>query len=192
MEIKHLADCLSDANMLFVAHLYLSNNPNGETNMRNTLLIDIKSAMLFSMTSLALLVISALAAAADTAKIQPGQWRTSDTVIEMTNPALSPEIIAQRKAKPAVVEYCVRSDDLRDLLVGKDQGGRCEGTISFESGRLSIARTCTTGLGKATRKIEGTYTATKTDTMREAKMDTPNGPMSSKTHVVSERIGECK
>ena len=160
--------------------------------MRSTFLINTKFAIFFSMTSVALLVVSAPAVAADTAKIQPGQWRTSDTVIEMTNPALSPEIIAQRKAKPAVVEYCVKSDDLRNLLVGKDQAGKCEGNISFDGGRVSIARTCITGLGKATRKIEGTYTATKTDTMRETKMDTPNGPMSSKTHVVSERIGECK
>jgi Protein of unknown function (DUF3617) len=160
--------------------------------MRTLLFINIKFAMLSGMTSAALLVMSAPATAADTAKIQPGQWRTSDTVIEMTNPALSPEMIAQRKAKPAVVEYCVRSDDLRELLVGKDKLGLCDGSVSFDSGRISIARTCTTGLGKSTRKIEGTYTATKTDTMREAKMDTPNGPMSSKTHVVSERIGECK
>jgi Protein of unknown function (DUF3617) len=145
-----------------------------------------------SLPLLALTVASTFAHAADTAKIQPGEWRTTDTVIEMVNPLLSADMIAQRKAKPAVVEYCVRSDDLRTLLVGKDQAGKCEGSISFADGRVSISRTCTTGLGKATRKIEGTYSATKTDTMRESKMDTANGPMSSKTHVVSERIGGCK
>jgi hypothetical protein len=110
----------------------------------------------------------------------------------MTNPMMSAELLARRKAKPAVVEYCVRDDDLRQLLVGSDKAGLCSGDVKIEGGRIAVSRTCKTGLGKGTRKIEGTYTAVKTDTLREATQDTPQGPAHSKSHVVSERIGDCK
>lgn len=136
-------------------------------------------------------LVAALAAD-NSAKIQPGQWRTTETVIEMNNPMMSAELIARRKAKPAVVEYCVRSDDLRELLVGSDRGGLCEGEVKLTGGRIAVNRTCTTGLGKGTRKIEGTYTAVKTETTRETTQQTPQGPAHSKTHAVSERVGECK
>ena len=123
------------------------------------------------------------------AKIQPGQWRNTDTVVEMTNPLLPPEMVEKRKSKPLVAEYCVRSDDLVALVVGKDQAGVCEGTINTAGGRISVARKCG---GKATRLISGTYTATKIDTVREISMVTAKGPAHTKSHVVSERIGECK
>ena len=134
----------------------------------------------------------ASSAYASTAKIQPGQWRTLDTMIEMTNPLMSPDLIARRKSKPASVEYCVRSDDLRELILGKDKAGLCDGEMTFSAGRIAGSRTCTSGLGKATRKIEGTYSAVKTDTMRETTQETPKGVAHTKSHVVSERIGECR
>jgi hypothetical protein len=125
-------------------------------------------------------------------RIQPGQWRATDTVIEMTNPLMSAELLARRKAKPTVVEYCVRDGDLRHLLVGTDKAGLCSGDVKFDGGRIALTRTCTTGLGKGTRRIEGTYSAIKTDTIREVTQETPQGVAHSKTHVVSERIGDCK
>jgi hypothetical protein len=83
--------------MLFAGRLYFTDNPNEGTNTRNTLLINTKPAMLFSMASVALLVMSAVAKATDTAKIQGGQWRTSDIVIEMTNPATRTGTIGETK-----------------------------------------------------------------------------------------------
>lgn len=124
-------------------------------------------------------------------KLQPGQWRTVETVLEMTNPLLSQEMIAQRKAKPSDVSYCVRSESIQEMIVGKDAGGRCQGDIAIAGGKISASRTCTTGLGKAIRKITGTYIATKVETERETQQDLPGGTMHSRLHVVSERIGEC-
>ncbi|MFO1217229.1 MAG: DUF3617 family protein [Burkholderiaceae bacterium] len=123
-------------------------------------------------------------------KIQPGQWRTTDTVLEMSNPLLPPEAVARRKAKPVVAEYCVRSDDLLELVVGKDQAGLCEGTVKTSGGRISGTRKCSGG--KTTRTIEGTYSATKIDTQREVQLQTAQGTALTKSHVVSERIGECQ
>ena len=54
--------------------------------------------MLFGGISAALLTDSTHAGSANTAKIQLGQWRVTDAVIEMTNPALLAEIVARRKA----------------------------------------------------------------------------------------------
>jgi Protein of unknown function (DUF3617) len=153
--------------------------------------IPFNRALPYALITISICIPLSVAAKPD-GKIQPGQWRTTDTVLEMVNPLMSPDMIAKRKAKPLVVEYCVKSDDLRELMVGQDKVGLCQGDISFSNGRISVARTCTTGLGKATRKIEGTYSAVKTDTMRETTLDTPQGPAHSKSHVVSERIGECK
>ena len=122
------------------------------------------------------------------AKIQPGQWRTTETVLEMTNPLLPPEVVARRKAKPAVVDFCVRSDSLEELLVGRDAGGLCKGEVKIDNGRIAVDRTC----GSGSRKIEGTYTAVKIETLRESRMDTPRGALHSKLRVMSERVGECK
>lgn len=122
-------------------------------------------------------------------KIQPGQWRTTDTVLEMENPALSADVIARRKAKPAVVDYCVRSDDLVALVVGKDAAGVCEGAISTSGGRITGTRKC--GGGKAVRSIDGSYSATRIETVRDVRLETPNGTAHTKSRVVSERLGDC-
>ena len=136
----------------------------------------------------ACLLLAAPAAMAIDGKIQPGQWRTTDTVLEMVNPAMPPEAIARRMAKPVVVEYCVHADNLQEMLVGKDKGGLCNGPISFANGRISVSRTCP----NSTRRIEGTYTSVMTDTQREATLQLPSGAAKTRSHVVSERIGECK
>lgn len=124
-------------------------------------------------------------------KLQPGQWRSVETVQEMVNPVLSPAVIARRKAKPAEVSYCVRSESIQELIIGKDAGGLCSGEATISGGKISALRSCTSGLGKGIRKITGTYTATKIETDRETQQESPKGEMRSKTHVVSERIGEC-
>jgi hypothetical protein len=110
----------------------------------------------------------------------------------MVNPMLSPEVIKMRKSNPTTVEYCVRSSSLQALIVGKDAGGTCEGPIDIGKGKISTQRTGSTGLGKSTRKIKGTYTPTRIETTREAAMDTPTGPSHSKVKVLSERLGDCK
>jgi hypothetical protein len=125
-------------------------------------------------------------------EIQPGQWRTTEVVVEMVNPMLAPELIAKRKAGPIVVEYCVRSSSVLTLLgIGKDSS-LCQGPVDIARGRIAVQRTCTTGLGKGTRKIEGTYSRTRMETARETNQESPQGALHSKTKVVSERIGECK
>lgn len=124
--------------------------------------------------------------------IQPGQWRTREEVLEMVNPMLSPELIAKRKSSPTTVEYCVRSSSVQELIVGKDKAGLCEGAINIAKGKISVQRVCSTGLGKGTRRIEGTYSPTRMETTRESVQETPQGPMHSKVRVSSERIGDCK
>ena len=145
------------------------------------------------LTMVCIGTVAVVFAAAPDAKIQPGQWRSTDTVIELSNSTMSADLIARRKSKPAVLEYCVRSDDIAAMLgVGSDKMGLCSGAINIAGGKISILRNCMTGLGKGTRKIEGTYTMTRVDTLREVTQDMPSGaPSHSKTHVVSERIGEC-
>ncbi len=125
------------------------------------------------LLSIAVLAPMPAAFAAD-GKIQPGQWRSTDTVLEMTNPLLSPEAVAKRKSKPLVAEYCVRSDDLVALVVGEDPGGACEGPISKSGGRISVTRKCASL--KSTRKIEGAYSATKIDTVRDVTMKRKTAP----------------
>ncbi|MBL8038640.1 MAG: hypothetical protein JNN16_14170 [Nitrospira sp.] len=126
--------------------------------------------------------------------IQQGQWRTTEEVLEMVNPLLAPEMIEKRKSTPMTVEFCVRSNSLETLLgVGKDKHGLCEGPINIGMGKISIQRTCTTGLGKSIQKIDGTYTPTRVERIREDTTDTPKGKIHMKTKAVIERIGgECK
>ncbi|HEV7693537.1 MAG TPA: DUF3617 family protein [Hyphomonadaceae bacterium] len=124
------------------------------------------------------------------AKIQTGQWESTETVSEMVNPLLSSTQIANRLAKPAVVKFCVKSASLRDMLVGTDKAGLCSGEVAIANGKISGSRNCTAGL-KGTRKIEGAYTVTTVDTMRETTTETQKGPAHTKSHLVSKRIGDC-
>ena len=124
--------------------------------------------------------------------IQPGQWRTKEEVVEMVNPMLPPETIARRKSTPTTVEYCVRSSSIQELVIGKDKAGLCEGAINIAKGHISVQRVCSTGLGKGTRKIEGTYSPTRMETTRESDQQTPQGQAHSKVRVLSERVGDCK
>jgi hypothetical protein len=125
--------------------------------------------------------------------IQQGQWRTKEEVLEMVNPLLAPEMVEKRKSTPMIVEFCVRSNSLESLLgFGRDKHGLCEGPIDIGKGKISTQRTCTTGLGKSIQKIDGTYTTTRIERVREDKTDTPNGLIHMKTKAVIERIGECK
>ncbi len=125
--------------------------------------------------------------------IQPGQWRTKEEVLEMINPLLDPKMIEKRKSKPMTVEFCVSSNSLQALVIGKeDKLGLCNGPIDIGKGKISIQITCTTGLGKSTQKIDGTYTSTKIERTRESITDSPKGQIHTKTRAVLERIGECK
>jgi Protein of unknown function (DUF3617) len=126
------------------------------------------------------------------ATIQTGQWQSTETVSEMVNPLMSPTMVANRLAKPATVKFCVTSPSVRAMLVGADRAGLCSGDVSIANGKISGSRSCTTGLGKGTRRIEGTYSATKVDTMRETNQETPKGAAHTKSHIVSTRIGACE
>jgi len=68
------------------------------------------------LTMVCIGTVAVVFAAAPDAKIQPGQWRSTDTVIELSNSTMSADLIARRKSKPAVLEYCVRSDDIAAML----------------------------------------------------------------------------
>ncbi len=131
--------------------------------------------------------ISAANAAPD-ATIQTGQWRTTTTTTELTNPALSATQIARIKSKPVVVTYCVKSASLRALIVGTDAHGLCNGDVSFDNGKIKGSRTCTSGLGKGTRTFEGTYSDTKYELTTSTTQAMPQGPASSKKRSVNERI----
>ena len=131
---------------------------------------------------------SPAANAAPDATIQTGQWRTTTTTSELTNPMLQPEQIARIKSKPVVVTYCVKSTSLRALIVGSDTHGLCSGDVTFDNGKIAGSRTCTTGLGKGTRSFSGTYTDTKYELDTSTTQAMPQGPASSKKHSLNERI----
>ncbi|WP_337128868.1 hypothetical protein, partial [Staphylococcus aureus] len=58
---------------------------------------------------LLLLPLPLLAAAAT--PIQPGKWRTTVTVVDMTMPGMPPGVAAMMKRKPTVVTACVTPAD---------------------------------------------------------------------------------
>lgn len=135
----------------------------------------------------------ALASAADvgTAHIQPGKWRSTETVLEMTSAMLSPEQVAARKARPVVFESCIASDDLRVRLVGSDKLGLCQGPSDVANGKINIDRQCRTGLGKSARKLQGSYGPTRYEYIQDSDLETPQGASHTKSRIVVERIGDC-
>ena len=149
-----------------------------------------KIAALAPLAALAMTPVSAADVGA--AHIQPGMWRSTETVLEMTSALLSPEQVAARKAKPMVFESCIASDDLRVRLLGSDKLGLCQGRAEVSNGRIDIDRQCRTGLGKTARRLQGTYGPTRYEYVQESELAAPQGTSRTKSRIVVERIGDCR
>jgi len=129
--------------------------------------------------------------------IQPGQYRTTVTILSMEMPGLPAGAAEKMRAHPNVSEDCVTSGDIAELtrqsLVDADEGQTCtENTITSANGRIQGSAACRNQDGGAyTMTVDGSYGANHVEMNMQMSGNTPGGQMNQRTSIVTDRIGEC-
>lgn len=136
--------------------------------------------------------------AAVSAALQPGQYRTTVTIVSMNMPGMPAGMAEKMRAAPNVSEDCVTSEDVAELtrksLVNEDADQHCtENHITSANGRIEGSATCSNGDGGTyTMQMNGTYGSNHVDMNMTMSGQTPMGPMQQQMHMVTDRIGECR
>lgn len=127
--------------------------------------------------------------------IQPGQYRTTVTILGMEIPGVK---TAQINMRPTTTEDCVTSSDVAELtrgsMVDADEGETCtQNAMSAANGHIQGSATCQSEGGARTMTMNGSYTQTHVDLDVTATGSMPGGQgqMSQHIRVVTDRIGEC-
>ncbi|MBI3439558.1 MAG: DUF3617 family protein [Proteobacteria bacterium] len=131
------------------------------------------------------------------AALQPGQYRTTVTIVSMNMPGMPAGMAEKMRARPNVSEDCVTSSDIAELtrksLVDSEEGQTCsENHITSANGRIDGSATCRNeDGGEHTMQMHGTYGSNRVEMDMTMSGQTPMGPMQQQMHMVTERIGEC-
>jgi hypothetical protein len=126
--------------------------------------------------------------------MQPGQYRTTVTMLEMNIPGMKSENV---NMAPTVTEDCVTSSDIAEFTEGSmvdgNSGETCtQNSMNSSGGRIQGESTCTGPNGTRTMQINGTYSSNRVDMEISSTQDIPGmGASTMRMRMASERIGEC-
>lgn len=125
--------------------------------------------------------------------IQPGLYRTTVTFLEFGVPGAGSDNL---NMAPETSENCVTSSDISqfvgDSQVSFNPGETCtQNRMSSDRGRIEIEETCAREAGVSTLRISGTYTNNHIDMEIASTGETPDGRMTQRMRMVSDRVGEC-
>lgn len=136
---------------------------------------------------------------------QPGLYKQTVEIIEMSFPNMPPAMAAQMKKSMSAnmsLTDCLTPEESKEAL--KQLSSRSFGEDSnctydkFDvgGGKLDAVMKCGGKAGESgTFKLTGSFSSTGSDMTMEGDQsmpDMPGGTMHMKMHMVSERIGECK
>lgn len=127
------------------------------------------------------------AAAAAPSGIQPGQYRTTVTMLETNIPGVD--------MTPTVTENCVTSADISQFAQSTPPGPgeTCtQNSMSTAGGRIEGVTSCTGPEVTRTMRVSGTYSANRID-MEIGSTTAVSGADATtmRIRMESERIGEC-
>lgn len=134
---------------------------------------------------------------------EPGKYRTTMKIIDVSIPGMPAERMAQMKnmfgASGKTMEFCLTpeqaSKGFEELNKRTAEGNCSYDSFNAGSGTIDAKMTCQTGKGMTTRsELHGSYSATKSDLTM--KTDTsgagmPGAGMHMEAQVTNERIGDC-
>jgi hypothetical protein len=137
------------------------------------------------------------AATANANSLEPGQYRTTVTILAISIPGLTPAQVLQMQAQPMLDAECVTHSDLNDLtrksLIEAEDGETCaENHMNAAAGRIEGAATCTNSDGDTrTTHLSGNFTATHFDMDAVMTGQTARGSESQHLRMTGDRIGDC-
>ena len=132
--------------------------------------------------------------------VEPGEWQSKVTVLEMNIPGIPPQFAAKMKQSLAqhqqqASKHCLTKEDVKkpkeDFFAGQDKS--CHyAHFTMGGGKIDIQMICNQESSRQTTNMSGSYTPTSysMDMSTSATGGEQQG-MSMKMHVDSQRIGEC-
>ena len=127
--------------------------------------------------------------------MEPGQYRTVVTMLEMNIPGVPQQNI---NMQPTTTEDCVTASDIADFtrnsMVEADSGETCtQNSMNSAGGRIDGQATCTGENGTRSMRMTGTYTSNHIDMEIASSSAMPGGAgnMTQRMRLVSDRIGAC-
>lgn len=129
------------------------------------------------------------------AKMKPGEWRTTVTMVDMAMEGMPAGMARKFRMEPIVTIECVSGDKIDDFVnkrSSNEPGAACTmSDVNTSGGRFAAKTTCTGAGGARTVAMSGVYGESKVELDMDMTGDTPSGPMSAKMHMLSERTGDC-
>jgi hypothetical protein len=133
----------------------------------------------------------------DMTSMQPGQYRTTVTVLEMNMPGVPASAMQNMNMQPISTEECVTSTDIADFASNDmqvEEGVTCtQNSMNTAGGRIEGSSTCQGPTGARTMQMSGSYTSThvEMDISSTAQMPNGAGEMTQRMRIVTDRIGDC-
>lgn len=130
--------------------------------------------------------------------VNPGQWRSTVTIEEMTMPGMPPEVAEQMKSirgREQTHEQCLTPEQAKrpkeDFFGGKDNC-RYE-RFAMGNGKIDAVMNCSEGGATQKMTMAGTYSGDsyRMQMRMEAAPGGQVGGMAMKMRVDAKRIGEC-
>jgi hypothetical protein len=133
--------------------------------------------------------------------VNPGQWRTSTVMKEMTIPGMPPEAskrMQQGLNKANIAENCVTKEQAEKpnagMFAGKDNGACRFDHFTMANGKIDGVMRCDPKEGgpPVTMTMKGTYSPDSYTMNAAMERSGPGGTMKMKLETTATRIGECK
>ena len=126
--------------------------------------------------------------------IQPGKWETTTTVVDTKVEGAPPGMPIPPRTPATTVTSCVTPDQARtnpsDML-GKVKANCTISNNVFAGGKIASQASCKLHNGTMTVTTSGTFSPTEINSEVEQVMTMGPMRMTSKTHMLSHRVGAC-
>lgn len=134
---------------------------------------------------------------------QPGKYRTTMKILDVSFPGMNPAMASRMKgmfgASGHSTEFCLTPDKAQmgyeEMTKHAAEGNCTYDSFKADAGKLDAQMTCQTGKGMTTRStLSGTFSPTRSDlkmTTGTSGAGLPGGGMHLQAEVLNERIGDC-
>jgi len=139
------------------------------------------------------LATALLIGAAPSPSLQPGQWRSTVTIVAVQAPAAAARLVASMKGRQTVLDRCLTAAQapggLHLLLSGAK--AQCRFTrFHLDGDRMASTMVCTGPSGSTTTTSTGSFAPTSYDVTGIATTDGAR-KRTVRTHTVGRRTGGC-
>ena len=131
--------------------------------------------------------------------VNPGQWKQTVTLLEISAPNMPPQIaeaIKRQTGTSQVHEVCLTPDQARhpreDFFTGAEKNCRYE-HLKWGGGKIDVKLLCKADQATRTMELTGDYKPDSFQMAMTAKTEggPPGQAITMKMEVTAERIGEC-